>query len=58
METVTVTCSRVRQVSLVGMNSSKLHISSGVAEPWLSSTTSTETITQQQRNMLVLEQIP
>ncbi|TNN26164.1 hypothetical protein EYF80_063700 [Liparis tanakae] len=43
METVTETWSRVRHVSLVGMNSSSLAISSGVAAPRLSSTTSTET---------------
>lgn len=47
METVTETLSRVRHVSLVGMNSSKLEISSGVAGPWFSSTISTETMTQQ-----------
>lgn len=47
METVTETWSRVRHVSLVGMNSSKFDISSGVAGPWLSSTISTETVTQQ-----------
>lgn len=47
METVTETWSRVRHVSLVGMNSSKLDISSGVVGPWLSSAISTETVTQQ-----------
>lgn len=41
METVTDTWSRVRQVSLVGMNSSKLDISSDLAGPWLSSIIST-----------------
>lgn len=56
METVTETWSRVRHVSLVGMNSSKLEISSGVASQRLSSTTSTETMTQQEET-LALERI-
>lgn len=47
IETVTETCSSVRHVSLVGMNSSKLDISSGVAGPWLSSSISKDTMTQQ-----------
>lgn len=51
MEMVTETWSRVRHVSLVGMNSSKLDISSGVAGPWLSSTIST--MTQQKESHYV-----
>lgn len=39
------------------MNSSKLDITSRVAGPWLSSTISIETITQQNKNMLALEQL-
>lgn len=51
METVTETWRRVRQVSLVGMNSSKLDISSEVAETWLSSIIST-IVTEQKENVI------
>lgn len=54
METVTEACNSVRHVSLVGMNSSKLVISSGVAGPWFSSGISSDTT---ERIMLALEQM-
>lgn len=46
METVTDTWSKVRQVSLVGMNSSKSEISSGVAGPELSLMVSEKKVSQ------------
>lgn len=49
METVIETWSSVRQVSLVGMNSSKLDSSSEVAWPWLSSIISTMIMTEQKQ---------
>lgn len=45
IETVTDSCSSVTHVSLVGMKSSNLDISSGVAGPQLLSRISTDTIT-------------
>lgn len=54
METVTEACNSVRHVSLVGMNSSKLVISSGVAGAWFSSGISSDTT---ERIMLALEQM-
>lgn len=52
METVTDTWSRVRQLSLTGMNSSKWEISSGVAATLQTSTTSTKKIKKEHQHML------
>lgn len=47
METVTEASNSVKHVSLLGINSSKLDISSGVAGPWFSSGISSDMMIQQ-----------